>query len=381
MTRLAEAPAADTAEGMAAVLALLEGCNNPGVTRDALLVRVADMPADLRRPRHIRLIEAALEPLRGCDRAAMFRLPDHTLVMTWRGPAPTEAQAVMTGLDALFADLPSPPHDILALPRDSARLARIIAASVPLPEPQPATARQSLTPALLARMEAALAQADVAMLLRCRAVCTLDDGGAGRLAWDRQGLNVAQLAEVLAPESDIEADPWLFRRLTRSFDRRLLAAIAQPYELRNRGPFALDLSLQSVLAPEFLRFDAALPSALRGRVAINLLADDMLADPANYVFVRDFLRARLYRIGLGELRLDWLAAFPHASAGVDCLYVRAEPEMPPLDIPGRVVLSGVSRPEQIAWGQACGIDLFEGPMVRPDPAARRLNLRRKERLF
>ncbi len=377
----AETAMADPTEDMAALLALLEGCNNPGVTRDALLIRVAEMPPDLRRPRHIRLIEAALDPLRTCDRAVQFRLPDQTLVMTWRGPALAETRSVMAGLDELFADLPQAPHEILALPRDSARLARIIAASVPVASEPATPARQSLTPGLLAQMEAALAHADVATLLRCRPVCAFDGAGIGRLAWDRQGLNVTQLAAMLAPETDIRADPWLFRRLTRSFDRRLLAAIAQPFELRNRGPFALDLSLHSVLAPEFLRFDAALPSALRGRVTVILLADDMLADPTNFVFVRDFLRARTYRIGLGEPRLAWLAAFPCAWAGVDSLYASAEPapaaglSLDP-ELTARLVLCGVTSPDQLAWGQARGISLFEGPAARPDPAARRLNLRR-----
>ncbi len=363
---------------LAGLLSVLEGCNNPGVTRDALLVRVPDIPAELRRPQHLRLIEAALDPLRDCDRWARHELPDHSLVITWRGPALMETRAVLAGLDALFADLPNAPHELLALPRDVARLAKVIAASVPEAQVEPRARRPALTAAELTRLEAVLAQADVTVLMRRRPVCQLTSATAGRLAWDRQGVNVMDLATSLAPKADIHADPWLFRRLTNSVDRRLLAALSQPYELRNRSPFSLALNLASVLEPEFLRFDAALPPALRGRVTIDLLPDAIIADPITFTFVRDFLKAREYNIGLHDLPGDSLAAFPPSAIGADILYLLDPPpdlQISP-DLAPQLVLCGITDITQVTWGLARGVTHFEGPAIRPDPAARRLNLHR-----
>ena len=57
---------------------------------------------------------------------------------------------------------------------------------------------------------------------------------------------------------DVQKDPWLFRRLTRTLDRRMLSLLASPGRIDVAyGPFALDLNVASLLSPEFLRFDAS----------------------------------------------------------------------------------------------------------------------------
>ncbi len=98
------------------------------------------------------------------------------------------------------------------------------------------------------------------------------------LAWEERTLSLAELAAELLPGYDLAADPWLFRRLTRTLDRRMLALLASPGELAAARPFALDLNVASLLGPEFLRFDAALPPALRGRVVLALSPADVVAD-------------------------------------------------------------------------------------------------------
>ena len=64
----------------------------------------------------------------------------------------------------------------------------------------------------------------------------------------------------------MRADPWLFRRLTRTFDRRMLALLASPEELRLAGPLGIDLNVASVLSPAFLRFDGG----VAGGVALDM---------------------------------------------------------------------------------------------------------------
>lgn len=370
----------DTVEHQSqALLAVLEGCNNPGVTRCALLIRTPLLPPGLRRPHHLRLIRGALEPLRNLDRAGLYLLADDTMVACWRGPGGEDLRAAHETLDQLFADLPEYPVGLLDLPRDEAILRAAIAASLPdLPAAAPATG-QPLDPARLLALETALGQADIAPFIRRRPVCFWPEGENPRLAWHQRCLSVRDLAATLAPGVDLRGDPWLFRRLTRSFDRRMLALLADPYELRDAGAFALDLNVSSIVETAFLRFDAALPSSLRGKVTLGLRPDDILGDPAGYAFARDFARARSYRLALRGVSAAWLHVFPPDLLGLDRLLVEAEPGAPPLP-PGRAdqtVLCRVADQAMLEWGWQQGIRLFEGPFIRPDPQTlSRLNLRR-----
>ena len=102
----------------------------------------------------------------------------------------------------------------------------------------------------------------------------------------------------------------------------MLALLASPGELAGVRPFALDLNVASVLGPEFLRFDAALPPALRGRVTIELMPQDILADPASYVFARGFAKARGYRLMLRNASPALLRLLSPQSLEVDNLQYR-----------------------------------------------------------
>jgi hypothetical protein len=294
----------------AALVALIEGCANPGVTRQALLIRVPELPAELARPHHIRLIAAALDPLRSLDRATLFRLADATLVMVWRGDGQAERAAALAELELLFADLPRFPVACLELPRDSAVLRRAIDASMPRDRSGALAAGQALDPAGLAALESALSRANLAHFIHRRPVCRWPTGAPARLAWERRRVCVRDLSAALAPGIDVRADAWLFRRLTRSLDRCMLALLSDPQELRAAGPFGLDLNVTSILGPEFVRFDAALPQRLRGEVVLGVLPADVLADAASFALARDFARARGYRMLLRDLTLAWLRIFP-----------------------------------------------------------------------
>ena len=111
---------------------------------------------------------------------------------------------------------------------------------------------------------------------------------------------------------------WLFRRLTRTLDRRMLALLAAPAGAARRRAVRPNLNVASILSPEFLRFDAALPAALRGQVVLDLMPADIMADPAAFLFARDFAR---------DARLPAAAARRHrrAAGGVPAAPHRARP--------------------------------------------------------
>jgi hypothetical protein len=368
-------------EDAEALARALNACAVAEIDRRALLLRFTHVPPALLRPAHRQRARAALEPLLFADRARRFRLADGSLVVLWRGPASERLDQALRSLLLLFADLP---HGVvqraevicqLELPRDNAVLFNAIEESRAALQPRRSAVRampeQPLDIATLASLEQALAQADVAHFARRKPVCSLGSDSALRLQWEKRYLSISEIAAVLAPEHNPLADPWLFRRLTRTLDRRMLALLSHPEELRLAGPFALDMNVASILSPYFLRFDAALPQSLRGEVLLELLPTDMLADPATFIFARDFARARGYKILLRDVVAEMLPVLPLDCLGMDYVQLRWSAEleaMEPTDITqaaelDRIVLSRIEGRDALDWGVRAGIGLFMGSHI------------------
>jgi len=309
---------------------LIEECRRSGVSRNALLLSARLMPAHLARPHHLRLAYEALDPLAGADRARSFDLPDGSRVLTWRGDAGPLLDHVLATLGHLLDGEPAIDAlaQVYALPDDAAQLLAAVRGSAPrrLVAPRKSTKiYEKLDPSSLQNLEQALSQVNVSRFARHRRVWRVAHDGRLEAAWDKRFLSVADLTEVLLPNRDPTADPWLFRRLTRTLDRRLLSLLGSPDELRAAGPFSLDLNVGTLLAPEFLRFDAAVPPHLRGKLTIDLLAADILADPAAFIFARGFARARRYRVMIRDVSPALIAALDFKALDPDLVELEYSP--------------------------------------------------------
>ncbi len=364
---------ADDAESL---LRLVGECQAAGIARNALLLRLSLLPRAMTRPHHLRLARAALDPLLRADRARLFRLSGEAaadLVVVWRGDAEQAVALCLMTIGRLFADpcVPGSPAlaETLLLPRDADTLLAAIDAARLQQAPIPDAHSQALAldTVSLATLEARLSRADMSRFARRRDICALDERDRFVLQWEKRFLSVEEVTETLAPDRAVRADPWLYRRLTRTLDQRMLALLAARGELREAGPFAINLNVASILAPEFLRFDANLPAALRGRVVLALHPADMLADPSAFLFARDFARARLYRLLLRGISAELMDVLPLESSGLDLLQLRWSPALARVNClssdPSRTVLAGADSDEAIAWGRARGIAMFCGRLA------------------
>jgi hypothetical protein len=364
-------PAREDAE---ALIGFVNECLAASASRQALLLQLSHLPPELVPPQRGRLARAALAPLLDAERALAFSLPNGDVVVAWRGDAEALLDRSLAGLAALFAEGPGLRVlcRLFELPADAPALLEAAEASL-VADTRPADlpdTRDPLDPAALTSLERALAHADMSRFVRRQPVCALGPDGF-RLRWERRSLALGELISVLAPGRSARAAPWLQRRLTRTLDRRMLALLAAPGELRGARPFGVQLNVASILGPEFLRFDAALPSELRGQVTLELLPADVLADLAAFAFARDFARSRAYRLSLRGIEKELLGALPPARLGVDWVHLRWSPALLAFDLeaeghdPAQFVLSRADCQQAVAWGRVQGITLFAGRAVRP----------------
>jgi hypothetical protein len=380
--QLLGAPSGD--EDAHALATTLRACAVAEIERRGLLLRLTRVPPTVLRPVHRQRVRVAVEPLLSADRARLFCLADGSLVVVWRGAATQRLEQAMRSLKMLFADLPSGLAEradminLVSLPQDNAMLLQAIEESLAAIMPRRAAPRvmpdHPLDIAALSGLEQALAHADVAHFARRRTVCSVGGDGTMRLHWEKRTLSISEVASTLVPDYNPRLDPWLFRRLTRTLDRRMLALLSHPEELRQAGPFALDMNITSILSSYFLRFDSALPGGLRGHVVLQVQPADVMADPPSFVFARDFARTRGYKLLLRDIDADLLPVFPLDALGFDFLQLRWSDQLETLDRitieeaageTTRVILGGVAEKEAIAWGIQAGIGLFSGPAIHP----------------
>jgi hypothetical protein len=349
------------AEDHIALAALVDECISLRIPRQVLLLELpGTLPRPL-RPNLRRLLADQLEPFALADRARHFGLPDSHVALVWRAHRDDALEQSAERLRVLLSDATDATDCVTLchLPADGEQIQAFLRrVTAPRDNARKAAPARKLNVAELAGIEQALSSADVARFVRRSRVWQFGHGGL-LPRWDHRRLDLIELAAALAPGFDLAADPWLYRRLARTLDRRMLALLGDPTEVRGAGPFIIDLDIDTILHPAFLRFDASLPLALRGEVMLRLSPADLVQDPAGFLRARELARARAYRLLLGGGDPRLAALFPPARSRIEMVEVAWPLAEPPL--PGRhLLLTGANNLEALEWAVQHDVALVSG---------------------
>lgn len=387
------APSDLTGDGSAALrdamalAALARDCVASGVERRALHVRLSMVSPKLREARHQRLVREALAPVLRPTRARLYELPDGDLVAL--SPPPGEhLDEVRASIARLLPEIPMDTLlPVLRLPAEAARLLAVVEAALGLQLAEQVCAveaKRTLPPPSAAEVEAALralTTANLTSFLRHRHIWQL---GAGddepqRICTELRP-HVPDVASVLLPGRALSASPALERRFRQATERRMLAELARPAEVRALAQTCLPLSLGAVMEPEFLRLDAVLGPTGRGRLLVCISASDLLVDPDGFEMVRRLAAQRGWRLGLDDVEPAMLEFLPASRLDLAVIRLRFRPEMLSADarardaldaaLPedrSRVILIGTDAPIAIAWAWQRSISRFMGRLLEGRP--------------
>jgi hypothetical protein len=370
-----------------ALAALARDSAAAGVEQRVMHLRLSAIPTNHNRLHHQRLLREALLPLLRPTRARLYDLPSGDLVAV--SPPPGEHLDLVRAVMQKLLDGEGEGAAIaqeLRLPQQAAALLAVVESALGMgAERWPAAAMPGVAEAAGAQpqaadilaAEAALVQADLSVHHRWQTICLLVDGGPGpQPLWREQRLPAADLEAALLPRQSLHATPWLRRRLRARLDKRALAQWARPEELRGFSPSGLPLLPASLGEEEFLRLDAALPSAMRPQLTLGFSLPDILADPQAFAMAMRFAGLRGYGTALDDLDAGLLPMLPEDNFGLGTLKLRFSAALLALDGPGRaaleaalpaerarVVLTGADEPIAIGWGWERGITRFQGRVI------------------
>ena len=235
-----------------------------------------------------------------------------------------------------------------------------------------------MTPLGLQRSEDALARVDLSSFTRRQPVCAFVDGGKTEVVFTEIFVSIAELRETLMPGTDFTVNPWLFQRLTQTLDRRVMAQIGRRDDRSlTRDGFSVNLNVATLLSEEFLEFDEDFTQGAQDAV-LELRLEDIFSDLPSFIFARDFVHERGYRIcidgvslatiqyadtnrlNVGYAKLMWsnemaaIAGTPKAHAIRDLIRERRR---------GRVIMSRCDSESAVRVGQQLGITLFQGRYI------------------
>ncbi len=369
--------------------------------RQALHLHLSRLATQNRREPQMRAVAAAFDPLILDNRAQVFTLFRGDVIVVFAAKHRDEVEAALIRLRFLFADDPLLADDegedklaswyVLSTDypaflhlaqqfyaeqeaRRRADIAREHAPEPPPPRPAPAHRLKPLTPAVLGKLEEALARTDLSNLIRHQSVAAIVGRSHPQHMFSEVFVSIADLREIFVPEVDVASDRWLFQHLTETLDKRVLALVGAGHDRSLAGGFSLNINVRTILGEAFLDFDDGIAGGLRGTIVLEIQLYDILADVGAYLFARDFARERGYRICVDGVSCDTLPLVDRTKLGADLVKLMWSPELAdaaavethPIHAAlartgrKRAVLARIDTAEQIRVGQDLGLSMFQG---------------------
>ncbi len=364
--------------------------------RRAIVIHLSRLRPDNRRAHHIRIaantFEALVKQFNGriflllnadivfvCKDASIAVIDDAIMRLRYLfGDDPLAAELDETAPDrfATWYDIERDYQEFLAWVEEiyeqevkrQKRLAAI-AGSVPREE------RLTMDPQALAELVASIQCADLSNVMRRQAICAIMGEESPKPVFREVYISIADLRDSIMPKRDIASDRWLFQHLTQHLDRRVLALLRRNDDQAIAQSYSINLNISTLLSPEFLQFDQSLRAGARGTIIIELQKVDIFADLGAYIFARDYLKERGYRVCLDGVSSVTLSFIDRERLGLDFIKMFWSPDMAdPMATQrteafreavertgrSRLILARCDSEDAVRFGQSMGLRLFQG---------------------
>ena len=232
------------------------------------------------------------------------------------------------------------------------------------------------TPALLGQLERALQHADLSNITRRQPVCAIVGKSPPLELFEEIYVALSDLRKALCPNVDIYESPWLLGRLLETLDRRVLESIIHHDAGSFNKNFSLNLTVKTILGPDFQKFDETLNPSLKETVLLEIKQSDIFTDISAYLAARAFAASKGYRICIDTVTADSLIFLNREKLGADFIkliwnqdlmvYAENKTFLQTLkqNDPTRVILCRIDDKVAVELGQAMGISLVQGYYIQ-----------------
>lgn len=388
----------------------------------AVRLHISDLKPYNRREHHMRAAENSFENLIKSLKGQLFIAKNSDMFFFFKNEAQPQAETVVQKVRFLFSDDPlledeEPGENRFSTWYDTAteyeELLNVIETLLETEEKRKKETRnrmdtrqalkirqregEPMTPEILARVETALERTDLSNLVRRQFICHVDAQMIPVQSFSEMFISISDLRETMIPGINLLANRWLFQHLTETLDRRMLSLLSKNDALTISGDISFNANVATLLSQGFQEFDDNISASRRGSMIIELQKVDIFADLGAYLFAREYVQDKGYRICLDGLTHDTLGLVDREKLGADMIKLVWHPDMVDggSDMhekvralvkhanPSKVILCRVDTREAIDFGQSVGIQMFQGHLVEnliAEDGRRRELLRLKRRM-
>lgn len=177
----------------------------------------------------------------------------------------------------------------------------------------------------LTQLDNLLAAADISPFLRRSDIYSFGQGRLRRISTEMY-VDLADLNDKLAIQFDVTSSPWLFKRLTERFDKRVLRHVAAQADSLVREGLSLNLNVSTLFENEFLQFHQSLSGTNRVPLSIELSLWDLMSDVEEFIFVRNFLHQNGYTVCIDNVPWHALPMLLESDLDVDAIKLIWSPD-------------------------------------------------------
>ncbi|MDP1723671.1 MAG: hypothetical protein Q8L85_03110 [Alphaproteobacteria bacterium] len=180
-------------------------------------------------------------------------------------------------------------------------------------------AREPLTPGKLEKLETALENVNLSTFLRQQPICVIMNNKIVKTILREFYVSLPDFQKQVIPKTNLTSDFWLFRYLTRLLNKRILSSLEQSGQKIFDSAFCLNLSVETILSSQFMRFDRNIKASTRGTIVIEVDLADVYADIGSFLSARQYLKDHQYKLCLSGLTLKSLPFINREMLDVDLL--------------------------------------------------------------
>lgn len=246
-------------------------------------------------------------------------------------------------------------------------------------EAQPSTLKQTISPKVLASLEASIYKTDVTTLMKSKPVCTVIKDTPPQVIFYEKKILVKDYVEMVAPNLDIQANRWILQYLKELINERAIYTLSHNEGAAEQGTFSINLTSDTVLSNTFQTFDKSLgPDYARENVVVELSFLDVVYNYEDFCLARDMLRERGYRSCVTGLQPGMLTIFEPKHLSVDFIKISWDLKSVKKRVNGfvkalqdcmkhfgalNVILADCHSEEAMQFGQKLGLYLFQGTYI------------------
>ncbi|MCF8473367.1 MAG: hypothetical protein K9G26_01615 [Emcibacter sp.] len=188
---------------------------------------------------------------------------------------------------------------------------------------------------------------------------------------------VAEIKKSLLPNYNMHADKWLFQRLTRSFDNKLMQILPEKNMVQGQV-VSININVETIFTPEFDKFITKFKRLHHQPLILEMALFDVISDIQKYFDARDKLTNLGCRICLDAMDVQSLAVLDREILAVDFLKISWKPNyknliggpmekkiIAAIEAQGkmRIILCHCDTKEALDFGKSVGIHMYQGFLI------------------